>query len=288
MGLDLNSIFNNLVSDVIWVTLVGLSLLMLRHAKKLARPHVVSFRVQIFLSLALTHGAILFWMMFRFSGLPNWEKAAVPLVVAAMNALFIWWTLRGFQTAQIIAAFPTTKDGVNYADSLKLVNKSFDFMGIGAAKLTDESEFSNALDRCADLTAPGPTVRLLLARPDHTIISRAARANSTADIEYQRNVTDSLKKIARIAERTGGSVKVRHYNDDLVKEYPQFRLMFIDNEFCLFSWNVWDSTKGKNNPQLILRRGNARNESRALYKSYKKYFNDLWEVSDDVDLSAYL
>ncbi len=283
LSFDPNGIFNNFVFQILWSILAPATLFVLNRLKSIARPTLISFRLQILLLFSFSTLSLSAFFLLRDPHATA-STYAFPALITSISAIAIWWLLDGFRVAQISAAFPKTKSGISYSESLKLVHNSLDFMGIGAAKLTSDPEFSKALERCAGVGATTTTVRLLLASPDHPVISRSEKTNNALNDEYKTNVNNSLGKIALLVKSKALKVEVRHYNATLVKDYPQFRLMFIDGEICIFSWNVWDHSKGENNPQLVLRKGHRQYEQSSLYKSYHKYFTDLWESGTPIDL----
>ena len=108
--------------------------------------------------------------------------------------------------------------GLDYSKALKLIKNEFCFLGTGAAKLTRELFFEEALSRCR----PDKPIKFLLSKPtDGNLIRAAMRANRPSD-EYTRIVLDSLRKISNIRENRGLTSKF-----DFIQR-PQFITQFSD------------------------------------------------------------
>jgi len=114
------------------------------------------------------------------------------------------------------------------------------FLGTGAAKLTREDEFENAIRRCR----PEQPIRFLLCKPTYDFLIEAARRFGVDRDEYKTIVTNSLRKIAELKEKYK-NIEVRFYS-----QFQVFRLMFIDDSICLVSYNVMGEGDGSQLPQL--------------------------------------
>jgi hypothetical protein len=176
---------------------------------------------------------------------------------------------------------------VGFEESLQLARSSLDFLGIGGHKLTEKTEaFEAAMRRCA---VGGKTVRLLLSHPDNPLLETLATRNDTVKGRYSRNVKDSLKRIARLKADASLNIEVRFYPHQKDKDLQIFRLMFIDNSVCLWSWTVWDQLMGRDNPQVIVLNRAKGGPERSAYHAFQDYFNRLWDDDSVIvaDLEIY-
>ncbi len=186
--------------------------------------------------------------------------------------LLVQWVLHDLTQVGITNAFETTKQGVSAEDSLKQVKRDLVFLGIGAKKLTDSSEFEVMLRRCK---SAGGSVKFLLSSPDNEALEQMARQNGRNDLSYRSRVRESIREIFTRGTASGVSFDVRMYNLKQQISLPQFRLVFIDEKLCIFSQLRWTEAEGLDNPQLILR-ANENNAASSLYQGYRDYFEYLW------------
>lgn len=170
------------------------------------------------------------------------------------------------------------RKGIDYKKALSLCRNTLNFLGIGARKLTTESEFENALRRCKD-TEP---IKFLLCKPEHRQLEDAAARFGVERQEYRKRVIDSIRTIARLKEKYP-NIEVRFY-----QEFQWFRLMFIDDSICLFSYNLMGEGDGSQLPQLHLATKQGEREVHSFYHVFARYFNDLWEKSEDWDFHQFL
>ena len=193
--------------------------------------------------------------------------------------------LRAFTRLGIIDAHDKTKDGIDFESSLKMARSSIDFLGIGADKLTSLDAFEETMKRCA---TEGNQVRFLLSPSGNPALERAAKRNGTDVGDYGRKVEDSLRRIARVKKNGDLDIVVKQYAAEHDKDLQQFRLMFIDNTYCLAGWTVWGAHIGKDNPQLILKRPTREAPQNSAYKAFHDYFETVWDSPDSklVDLNA--
>ena len=211
--------------------------------------------------------------------------ALSPLVLLCFTflgfTLLVYWVLKDLAHVGITSAFETTRQGVSAEDSLKQVKKELVFLGIGAKKLTESSEFDAMVRRCRDA---GGRLRFLLSNPDNPALEEMARRNGRNDLSYRSRVRESIREIFTRAGGQGVDLEVRLY--DLKQEIalPHFRLMFIDERLCVFSQLLWSAGEGLDNPQLILRR-NENSAGSSLYQGYRRYFDDLWAEETTIQVT---
>lgn len=192
-------------------------------------------------------------------------------------ALIVFWVLKDLSNVGITNAFETTQQGISAADSLKLVKREIDFLGIGAKKLVDSSEFDATIRRCQ---SSGGRLRFLLSSPDNPALEDMALRNGRHDLAYRSRVKESIREIFNRASMAGVEFEVRLYKLDQEIALPHFRLMFIDNTLCIFSQLFWSANEGLDNPQLILLR-NKNIAGSSLYQGYRDYFEVLWNLDDN-------
>lgn len=205
-------------------------------------------------------------------GVPaNWAVAASGFA----SITFIFVALRGLAKLGISNAFARTSEGISAERSLKLVRKEIAFLGIGASKLTSSEEFNSALKRCK---TEGQPARFLLADPKNPELTRLAAQNNKNDTAYKSRVEQSIKEIFHHGIKIGGKFEVRLYQLDNEKSLSKFRMMFIDDRFCLLSHVVWNESEGGDNSQIFISRTKS-NSEQGLYTAYKEFFEDLWKAN---------
>lgn len=196
---------------------------------------------------------------------------STSLIVGYMigDELYRYWSVG------IIGADPKLEDGLSYKGSLALCQRSLDFLGVGAAKLTRvQPEFEQALSRCNSAVRP---IRFLLCDPDNDRLEIFARQAGDRAGEYRRRIIESLRVLADLRNRKAINLEVRFYSSTTM---PFFRLMFIDEFLCLASHYEFGRGEGAQLPQVHIRRASpGRPEATSLYYVFDKYFKDLWESS---------
>lgn len=195
--------------------------------------------------------------------------------------LLVYWLLNDLSGVGIANAFETTRNGISASDSLQLVKRELIFLGIGAKKLTDTNEFDAMLARCK---AAQGRVRFLLSSPENEALEALARQNGRNDLSYRSRVKESIREIFTRAAASGVDFEVRLYSLKQKVSLPHFRLVFIDGQLCVFSQLRWSEGEGLDNPQLILR-GNDSSTGSSLYKGYRDYFDDLWDLDTTVHVT---
>jgi hypothetical protein len=207
----------------------------------------------------------------------------LPIPISLTVLVFILWKqLDQFWRLGIRGADQQIFKGISYADSLKLVHNQLKFLGIGASKLSREKEFADALDRCRQ----DQPIQLLLCNPDDKKLVSAAKRFKKPESEYRDIVVNSLRIIADLKNKGELNVQVRFYPEDCD---PVFRLMFIDNSICLFSYNLWGEGDGSQCPQLhIVNPPPPKRVVQSYYYPLEVYFNRLWERAAPWNFKDYL
>jgi hypothetical protein len=176
--------------------------------------------------------------------------------------------------------------GIDYTTALDMAKKSIDFLGIGADKLSIEPGFASAMRRCG---VNGQTVRFLLSPPSNPVLEKMARRNGHDPGAYGQRVIASTLKIAEIRREWDLNIEVRYYSAKHDKDFQRFRLMFIDEETCLWSWTPWGEHKGRENPQVILAHSDRDTGISSAYKAFKDHFDAAWNDEENtikIDLNT--
>lgn len=207
-----------------------------------------------------------------------WWLIPIFSVWCLMVTIYIWRQRNKMHKFGIVGIDQEIKKGIDYNKALSLCSNTLKFLGIGAGKLTIESEFENAIRRCKDTES----IRFLLCKPDHRQLEEAAAKFGVERQEYRKRVIDSLRRISRLKEKCP-NIEVRFY-----QEFQWFRLMFIDDSICLFSYNLMGEGDGSQLPQLYLATKQGEREVDSFYHVFSRYFKDLWDNSEDWDFNKYL
>jgi len=191
-----------------------------------------------------------------------------------------------FYRLGLVDTFSNTAGGIDYQSSLRRPRHSFDFLGVGAHKLTSIPEFREMIIRCAKAGRP---VRLLLSPPNNPVLRNVATRTGIDRRAYEKRVRESLKTIGDLAIMEGFNIVVKFYHAESEADFQQFRLVFIDDRICVMSYTIWDDQEGRSNPQVVLTAGQSQDSSRSLYYTFKDYFERIWEDDKtiEVDLSKY-
>ncbi len=200
----------------------------------------------------------------------------VPVILIAFLIAYVA-VGRHWPRLGLLASSRYADEGIGFESSLRLVDRSIDFLGIGARKLTQTKEFEAALLRCHSARS----ARFLLSPPDNPLLERMARRNGVSNAAYRDNVRESVRAIARIKRQKGVNIEVRFYKAEMDTDYQQFRMMFIDDKICLLSWTVWGAHIGTRDPQIVLK-NNAEKEN--AFRAFHDYFERVWFSSARVDL----
>jgi hypothetical protein len=202
------------------------------------------------------------------------------LITSIVLGVVVFKELNQFWQIGLVGADREVRVGIDYATALGMCKQSFHFLGIGAAKLTqNQKAFRDAIDRC-NRTEP---VRLLLSRPDEPELERFARMAGKSEESYQSTVRESLRFIASLRNNEEKNIQIRFY-----PQFPAFRLMFIDGTICLMSYYVMGKGDGSNLPQLHIVKIAGSQDIEALYFGFSVYFEKMWNESQDWDPREFL
>lgn len=160
-----------------------------------------------------------------------------------------------------------------------------ELLGIGAHKLTSLNEFESAMRRCSH---PNKPIRLLLAHPDHKILEEAAKRKGVDVGAFKKNVRESLSRLADLRLNSELNIEVRFYPRTRNSDVPVFRLMFVNEDLCLLSYNVMGEGNGLDQPQMHLRRHVDKHEVESFYFAFRSLFDNLWSSSTEWKPKEYL
>lgn len=202
-------------------------------------------------------------------------------VSTILSAVLILGELRQFWAIGLVGADVEIKEGIDYSRALQMCSSSLEFLGIGAAKLTQTNKiFTDAIDRCDSQTRP---IRFLLSSPESVELTKMAQRAGRADTEYRETVLSSLRVLATLRNKRSKNIEVRFYED-----FPAFRIMFINDEICLTSHYVFGKGDGSQLPQLHIIRKSGSRDVNSLYYGFRSYFDRTWEESRSWDFKEYL
>lgn len=200
-----------------------------------------------------------------------WYQLGVVVTVAAST--FFVWRLRKIG---IVSADAETARGLDYKGALALVKSGFDFVGIGAAKLThNKSDFTQAVERANQNNGQ---IRLILCDPRADAVRRLERIAAVDSGSYLLNVQQSFASIQHLKKRFPENILVRIYRPTTERELITVRLMLINNTTCLLSQHAFgkDAREGKSVPQLHLSSKPWLGSSPTFYLAFERYFQQLW------------
>jgi hypothetical protein len=271
---DVTGIITGIETNILWVALGLLVLFGRTWIQKLLTAVGATSLIRI----------MVFWVIFSLIILVVLHNA---FQFALCDSLFLAFAFLSnqeigrFSRIGVVDAYSTTVGGVNYKRALSMATKSMDFLGIGGDKITIEPEFEEAMVRCA---SSNQKVRFLLSPHYNPVLEKVARLNGTSAGSYGDKVKQSVTRIAELRKSRSLDIEVRYYAAKHDKDYQQFRLMFINDHLCLWSWTVWGKHIGRDNPQVILKNldHDAQVRVPSAYKAFKDHFDALWSDSETV------
>ncbi len=267
----------NLLANVLWAIIAILARRLLRRYEKgdprLRGRWLFGIGAAV---LTVLGGSLL--LLTRLDAPVFW---AWTLVILA-SVWMLWLPLRELRRlwqVGIRGADRAIGSGLSYDPSLRLIQNELSFLGTGAHKLSRSTEFAKALRRCRS----DVPIRLLLRRPDDPTLVAAARRAGRPENEYQANVVESLRSIARLREAIS-NIEVRFYQGDLV-----FRVMIVDRRIALVSYNVYGHGDGSELPQLHLVDVSEQTETAgSFFHAFERHFNERWREGEAWDFKTHL
>jgi hypothetical protein len=200
----------------------------------------------------------------------GWHE--VTLVVAFCPVLLLCgYLLLGLYGASIVKVDFGANKGISFAQSMDRCKKSFRFLGVGAAKLTvEEDSFRAMAGRCIQ---NGHQPQLLLCDPASPVIEKLEGIAQVRRKNFSGKVEKSYAAIRAVEDELSTTLDVRQYLAADYDAMPLFRLLFIDDEYCLACGGHYGKADhGVDIPQLLI----SRAQSPALYTALDRYFKHAW------------
>lgn len=278
----------NQLNETSYITVIGLNLAsialwtlgawMVIKMRKLLYKNIIKSKSHLYPSGILITLLALLWSIlnitYTYYGFPHPEISALTTFIVFF--FFLWKEMNQFSKVGLLRLDTTVHDGLDYDKALKLCTNEMAFLGIGASKLTASTEFSAAIQRC---NRPNEPIRFLLTRPNNPKLEEAARQRGVDPEEYSKNVKRSLEILRELKKDRGMNIEVRFYPNENNRDFPFFRLMFIDDSLCLLSYNVFGEGDGSQLPQLHLKKFQDRRDVESFYYPFKHFFDSLWKDS---------
>ncbi|MCA1473355.1 hypothetical protein I6F09_36705 [Bradyrhizobium sp. IC3195] len=205
------------------------------------------------------------------------------LIIFGLLSISLQWR---FSNIGIHSAQSSVASGTNYSSALSLCRDNFSFLGTGAYKLVSEPRFKETLLRCNDSQNP---IRLLLSSPDNPLIRQAEQRAGVAPGTYRHNLISSLKMLSELRKERSAKFEVRFYKSETERDFENFRMMFIDDDVLLLSYNIYGNRDtGRNTPQLVLFKSSMKSSAGGFYAAFRGYFERLWNSSEPWDFHDYV
>lgn len=185
----------------------------------------------------------IFWIVINTAYAYFFARSAALIIF--LSSVLIGWIVRSelnqFWRIGLVGADDQIQAGINFKRALGMVSNSMDFLGIGAAKLTDEkTEFEAAVGRCQ---RPSRPVRFLLCRPDSDkLIEMAQSAEKDRDL-YQKKVLDSSER-----SRTSGSSERGTSKSGSIRSFLLSGSCSLTTRYALQATTFWARGPGQNCP----------------------------------------
>lgn len=204
------------------------------------------------------------------------------IVSTCIFGFVVFAEFEAFWRLGLLGVDRTIAKGIDYRKSLNLCTDSLEFLGIGASKLVNEREaFRAAIDRCHRSDRP---IRFLLCPPDHEGLIQSARQAGRPDIEYQEKVKSSLRELCDLRTKQAKNIQVRFY-----KNLPLFRLLFVNDTFCLASHYILGEGEGSQLSQLhVWKKPPGCRDIESFYSPLRRYYEQLWNEAEPWDFKIYL
>ncbi|MBK8453991.1 MAG: hypothetical protein WAQ53_13690 [Thiofilum sp.] len=239
--------------------------------KSLFTTGIVLFTIYIFLI------ALLF--------LKNTISAEVSLSslfgVSIVHIIFLYRYIYKLRKIGIIGSDLHIKGGFSYLQKIKASKTNFQFLGVGARKLTiNNSEFEKMIER---VNKNGKRVQLLLCHPNSEALRfLALRAHKSPD-DYSHKVNSSLEYLAKLVLEKDYGIDIRFYHSNNVHDMPIFRIVIINSSYCLVSYTQFNdsSHEGELMPQIHFFRNTTEDTSNSFYFAFSTHFERLWKKSED-------
>lgn len=203
-----------------------------------------------------------------------------------MVFLLLYWQWKFAKIGMHAAQLSVTR-GTNYREALDLCRDSFSFLGTGAFKLTSEKNFKTTMLRCnADNQRP---VRFLLSNPENPLIAEAEKKAGVSPGTYKQNVVKSLRNLKRLRDDENARFDVRFYLAEKDRDFENFRMMLIDDDILLLSYNVYGRDEaGRSTAQIAFFKSAMTSSTDNFYFAFQGYFERLWQSSPAWDFKEHV
>lgn len=245
--MNVNSVIDNLVSNLIWLVIVVICTAIYSFRNELSNAQYVILAINFCLLIILLHHK------------------------------------KRFQdTTGIKKIDPSMKKGISPLKSLEKCQDNIKFLGIAANKLIEEEAFEEAIQRC---NRPDQPILFLLSHPDNPILKHMAKRAKKDEDQFRNMIIAALKKLKDLKENKGFNLLVRLYKSDSDSGPPSFRLFFIDNKSVLVSYYFMGEGDGLQMPQLHIFKPKNKRDVENFYYAFNHYFNSLWDMSEEYDFN---
>lgn len=209
-----------------------------------------------------------YFLFFGSFSLPILALAFCPVL------LLCGYLLLGQFCSGIVKIDCGAETGISFSQSMQLCQQSFRFLGVGAAKLTEKDEiFRSMVSRC--VKNGNNTPKLLLCDLQSPVISKLEGLASVPNHRFSGKIKKSYSAISSIEKEMGTKLDIKKYYAKDYDHMPLFRLMFIDEKYCLVAGGYYgQDDHGIAIPQLFL----SRNIHPALYGAFDRYYKQFSET----------
>jgi hypothetical protein len=204
------------------------------------------------------------------------EKASVTALKNFHDNKNIEQYLADFEEATGFEDYVIELQGSRYhpKNIIPEIKTSFDFLGHGASKWTNEFDLLNrAIER---IKRNMGLSRFLIFDPRNAV-GLEDHGDISEDIQEQKKILNSLlvlKKLANRHNRKGNEVQIRIY-----PELPKFRLGFINHQIVLVGHYNGHTRNSNESPIMVF---NSDKEW-SFYSAFKALFNENWDRGTNLD-----
>lgn len=277
--IDLKGVFTNILSNIVWAIIIAVAAFLLFLLKRRMFALKRSWRARMLATFSA--GSILAIVAHLLDFGHSVAALSFVFVVAAVLLYESYLFSRlGFVWSEL-----TVKSGTDYEQALSVCQNGFYLLGTGGYKITHAKNFAETMAKCSHPTA---TVRFLLSKPDNKLLLSAEKAANIRIGTYTEKVLDSLKVLRKLKMDRAFNFEVRFYPSSQRKDFENFRLMIIDGNLLLLSYNVYGAGDGSDFPQIILRNAEGQAMKSTFFFPFLEYFNQLWESSEPWDFESYV
>jgi hypothetical protein len=178
----------------------------------------------------------------------------------------------------VVSADANASRGLDFKMALQSIVHRFDFIGIGAAKLTRHKEaFEAAIQRVAQ---NGGKARLLLCDPRVSALHGLERMAGVKEGRYVVNVVQSFLLLGQLSRQYPSNLEIRLYTPTSEDDLPPLRLMFISDSLCLASPVVLGAEQeGRTLQQLHVNVAPIPGNRPTLFVALRRSFDQQWAAA---------